>query len=177
MKKSIVIAALVLICFGIKAFAQSEDISYVKNDDKVYVGQDMKMGPVETNNISEDICYVKTADKVFFGQNMKIGLVKTKISTAEGSVTEVKNNKIIAYMHENKLYELLPVVCERNDTVCYAMMEYITSRSGLRLYRYCCYDGGDSKYGYFVFKNNKLYLRVDQNNALAILPFFGVEVI
>jgi len=176
MKKSIVIAALVLICFGIKAFAQSEDISYVGTTDKTYPDKGIITAPAKTNDFSEDICYVKTADNVYFGQDMKIGLVKTKIISVEGSVTEVKNNKITAYMHENKLYELLPVFCERNEIICYAMMEYITSRSGLNLYRYCCYDGGDPRYGYFVFKNKKLYLRVEQNNALAILPFFGVAV-
>ncbi len=172
-------AALMLLFFGIKAFAQSDDISYVKTNDHVYFGQDIKKATVKTKLISDDISYVKTKDHVYFGNDIKRGLVKTKIITVDGSVTEVKNKKIIGYMHNNKLYELLPLVCEKNDTLCYTMMEYITSRSELRLYKYCCYHSGCAKYAYFVFdKQNKLYLRVDNHhNALAILPFFGVELL
>ena len=150
MKKNwVLIIALTLICFGFKAIAVNPD----------------------------DVCYVKTADKVYFGQDVKMGLVYTKVISADGTVAKLKTKEIKAVMHENKLYELLPVVCERYDTLCYAMLEYVTSRSGLKLYKYCCVAGRDEKYGYFVFKDNKFYLRVDQNNAVAILPFFGIELI
>ena len=62
MKKSIFLVAVMLICFGIKTFAGNPD----------------------------DICYVKTADKVYFGQDIKMGLVYTKVISADGTVAKLK---------------------------------------------------------------------------------------
>jgi len=135
----------------------------------IFIGIKVIAGP-------EDICYVKTADKVYFGQDVKMGLVYTTIIANDGTVAKVKTKEVKAVLHENKLFELLPVICEKYDTLCYAMLEFVKMRSDLKLYKYCCAAGGDERYGYFVFKDNKFYLRVDQYNALAILPFFGVEV-
>jgi hypothetical protein len=51
MKKSFLIIALMLICFGIKAIAGYEDDCYVKAGDKFYVGTDLKMGLMHTKVI------------------------------------------------------------------------------------------------------------------------------
>lgn len=148
MKKSVLTIALILICFGIKAVAGNPDV-----------------------------CYVKTADKVYFGQNIKMGFINTKVISADGTITKVKNNDIKSYMHDNRLFELMPLICEKGDTLCYDFMERMSSRSGLNLYRYkCCLDC-DVRYAYFVFKDDKLYLRVNQMNAESILPFFGVKYV
>jgi len=136
-----------LICFGIKAIAGSDDA-----------------------------CYVKTGDKVYFGQDLKMGLTHVKIISPDGTVVKVNNHDITAYKHHNKLYELLPVICEKGDTICKAFLEYMTSRSGLNLYRYTCCEGCNVvKYAYFVFKDGKYYLRIDKYNADAIMPFFGIK--
>ena len=64
---------------------------------------------------------------------------------------------------------------ENNENLGYAMMEYVTSRSGLRLYRYSSHDQKTPQHSYFVYKNGKLHLRVTQENALSTLPFFGIK--
>lgn len=125
----------------------------------------------------ESVSYVKTNGKVYFGQDLKRGLFNTKIISTDGTVLRIPNTKVVAYMHDSKLFEYLPVVCEDNDTICFAMMEYITSRSGLKLYRYSCYDNKDTTYGYFVFKDNKFYLSITKENAASTLPFFGIAAI
>jgi len=148
MKKTIVIIAIILTSFGIKAMAEGESISYVK-----------------------------TGKNVFFGHDLKIGLFNTRIISDEGSITKVANRDIVAYKHQSRLFEYLPVVCESKDTICYAMMEYIATRGGLKLYRYCCYDEKDPRYSFFVFKNNKFYLGINEKNAESTLPFFGIKVL
>jgi len=122
-----------LICFGIKAIAGSDDA-----------------------------CYVKTGDKVYFGQDLKMGLTHVKIISPDGTVVKVNNHDITAYKHHNKLYELLPVICEKGDTICKAFLE-------------CCEGCNVVKYAYFVFKDGKYYLRIDKYNADAIMPFFGIK--
>ena len=146
MKKLIVIISFLLLANGINAITSGDDISYVK-----------------------------TGNTVYFGQDLKIGLFNSKIISSEGTVTRISNRDVVAYMHNSHLYEYLPVMSESNDILFYTMMEYITTRSGLRLYRYNCYDAKDTRCYYFVFKDGKFYLRVDQKNALTILPFFGIK--
>ena len=148
MKHSILIIALVFFGFLLKAMAEGETDSYVKTDSNVYFGQDLKMG-----------------------------LFNTRVFSSDGTVTKIPYHEIVAYMDNLRLFEYLPVVCERNDTTCYAMMEYVTSRSGLSLYRYDCYDCKVKRSVYYVFKGNKFHLRIDQKNASTTLPFFGIKVV
>jgi hypothetical protein len=137
---------------------------------------------------TEKVCYVTAEGKTYFGQDLKQGLFKTKIVSADGKVFKVRNHDISAYSDGKHQYEKLPVICENNDTVCMALMEYLTSRDGLKLYRYTSYSEdidlptntyrkAHEHYGYFVFKDGKFYLRIDEKNASAAFPFFGIDVI
>jgi hypothetical protein len=148
MKNSILFLALILICFGVKAVAGEKTISYVK-----------------------------TSNEVYFGQDLKMGLFNTRIITEDGTVTKIPNRDVTAYMHNSKLFEYLPVVCEENDTTCYAMMEYMTTKSGLNLYRHSSYESKDTRYVFYVYKDGKFHLRIDQKNAPTVLPFFGIKVV
>jgi hypothetical protein len=158
MKKSILITALIMLAYGTMAYA------------------------------GEKVCYLTANGNTYFGMNLKQGLFKTKIVSTDGKMFKVKNREIDAFSDGNHLYEKLPVICENNDTVCMAMMEYLTSREGLKLYRYTCfYEDNDAStstfkkasehYGYFVFKDGKFYLRIDEKNASEAFPFFGIDVI
>jgi hypothetical protein len=137
---------------------------------------------------SEKVCYITANGNTYFGQELKQGLFKTKIVSADGKIIKVKNHAIDAYSDGKHQFEKLPVICENNDTMCIAMMEYLTSREGLKLYRYTCfyeendpatstYKKAHEHYGYFVFKDGKFYLRIDEKNAASTFPFFGINVI
>lgn len=148
MKRSVLIIALILAGFGMKVLAEGETTSYVKTDTKVYIGDDLKQG-----------------------------IFNMKVISSDGTVTKVPYRDVRAYMDDSRLFEYLPVVCENYDTTCYAMMQYVTSKSGLNLYRYCCYEGRDAKFVFYVYKEGKFHLRVDQKNAATVLPFFGLKVV
>jgi hypothetical protein len=152
MKRHCTVFILVLLCIGMKVIAETE------ND-----------------------CYVKVGDKIYFGKDIKMGLLHTEIVLPDGTVTEVRNRDITAYKHHNRIYRLMPVICEKNDTICLAMMEYITSRTGYSVFRYCCPISGDQasnkKDFYFVYKQGKFYRRISPEDAEAQLPAFGIKVI
>lgn len=148
MKKSLAIFAIFLIGFGIIATAETSPFSYVKTDNAVYYGSDLKMG-----------------------------LFNMKIISSDGSVVKIPNQQVKAYQHNSRLFEYLPILCEKKDTICFSMMEYLTTRSGLKLYRCCSHEQKETKYDFYVFKDNKFYLSINKQNAKAILPFFGIEVI
>jgi hypothetical protein len=146
MKNSILIIGLLLLSIGAKAITGVEVISYVK-----------------------------TPDSVYFGQDLKIGLFNSKIISSDGSFTKIHNRNVVSYMHDSRLFEYLPVMSESNSILCYAMMEYITCKSGLRLFRYNSFDGKDTKCYYFVFKDGKYYMRIEPRNALTVFSFFGIK--
>jgi len=150
MKKIILLIVLMLICFGINA--------------KVMAG-------------NENDCYIKAGDKFLIGNDIKIGVAHTKIILPDGTVEKIDNHDISALRHHDKLYMLMPVICDRNDTLCMAMMEYLRSSEGYDIFLYCCYDMVDPAYRldnvyknvFFVYKGGKYYRRIteDQTGALA----------
>jgi hypothetical protein len=129
MKKTIFIIALMQICFGMKVIAANEGDCIVKVGDKAYIGKDIKMGALHT-----------------------------KLYAMDGTVTKFDNRDITAYRHHDKMYMLLPVICEYNDTTCMAMMQYIRTKADYSIFKYCCPQNGDL---FFVYKDDKFYRRIN----------------
>jgi hypothetical protein len=136
----------------------------------------------------ENLNYIKTGGKTYFGCQIKAGIFNTRIITTDGKRVKVANQNIEAMVSNGRLYQKLPVICKNNVTDCMALMEYITSKDGMRLYRHTSYNGhydlangiiekAHPEFTYFIFKDGKFHLRVDANNAETVLPFFGIEVI
>jgi len=152
MKRSILIIAFMFVCFGIKSIAANPDDCYLKSGDKVYVGKDIKEG-----------------------------LIHTRIILQDGTTVEVDNHDISAYRHHNKVYMLMPVICNYRDTLCFAMMEYISSKNGFSIFRYCCRTDQDELTNaqvshFFIYKNGKFYRRIDEDQTEA-LAAFGIKMI
>ncbi len=137
---------------------------------------------------SETVSYVTVGGKTYFCQDLKSGLFRASLTLDDGTTLKIPYEKIDAYMCNGHLYERMPLMCPYAKPGCTALMEYVTSRNGLRLYKYCrygsCCDPANdvykpvqAQYLYTVFKDGKFFLKVDQENAASILPFFGIEVI
>ena len=148
MKKSLIILALFLISIGAKAMVSENSISYVR-----------------------------TGSEVYFGHDLKIGFFNYKLIDSDGTVKKIPAREVVAYTHNSQHFEYLPLVNKSNVVSGYTMMEYITQRNGLNLYRRCCLDEKNESYDYYVFKNGEFYLKVDQENAKTTLPFFGIKVV
>ncbi len=132
--------------------------------------------------------YVTVNGKTYFCQTVKSGLLNMNLTMSDGSIIKVPLKKVDSYSCNGRLFERLPVRCKWAPANCTALMEYVTSRSGLRLYKYCkvqehgelydcSYKNAHMEFEYFVFKNGKFYLHVTQDNAASVLPFFGIQVI
>jgi hypothetical protein len=148
MKKPLFILALILISFGAKAMIGDNSISYVK-----------------------------TGSEVYFGQDLKIGFFNYKLLNSDGTVKKIPVREVVAYTHNSQHFDYLPVVNKSNVVTGYAMMEYVTQRNGLNLYRRCCIDEKSTRYDYYIFKNGEFHLKIDQENAKTTLPFFGIKVV
>ena len=144
MKKTILLIAFMLICFGIKALAGNDET-----------------------------CFVKAGDKMYFGKDIKTGITHTKLISFDGSVAEFDNHEVTAYKHHNRLYMLMPVICDNNDVLCLAMMEYLNTKSGYSVFRYCCPKNTEA---YFVYKDGKYYRRITEDQVEG-LEDYGIKVL
>ncbi len=135
----------------------------------------------------ENVSYVKANGKTYFGIEVRTGIFKTRVIASDGQKVKVQNTEIQSVMHDGRLFELMPVVSRNNKVIRMAMMEYITSKDGLRLYRYNYYNNcsrlekgiitnTDPDDVFYVFRDGKFYLRIDESNAESALPFFGLNI-
>jgi hypothetical protein len=132
--------------------------------------------------------YVTVGDQIYFCETVKPGLLNMNLAKEDGTIVKVPIKKVDSYSSNGRMFERLPVICNGTPTKCTALMEYITSRNGFRLYKHCeygeCGNLWDNTYKkthlqveYYVYKDGKFYLPVNKENAASILPFFGIEVI
>ena len=136
----------------------------------------------------ESVSYVTFNGKTYFGEKVKQGLFNMTLTLSDGTIMKVPLKKVDAYSTNGHLFERLPVMCQNAPENCTALMEYVTSRNGFRLYKYSVvqehgelynnsYEKAHMEYGFFVFKDGKYHLEVTQKNAESVLPFFGIEVL
>jgi hypothetical protein len=120
-------------------------------------------------------CYVNVGEKTYFGQKLKIGSVVTTITSNDGTVIKVPNSKVKSCMDGTKYFERLPVVNKDYDTTQFALMEYVTSRNGFKLYFYDNPNVEPSSREFYVFDETRLCLKIDEKNAPNVFAFFGIE--
>lgn len=79
-------------------------------------------------------------------------------------------------------------MCKGTPANCTALMEYVTQRNGLRLYKYSkiqahgelcdnTYANAHLEFMFFVFKDGEFYMPVTKENIESVLPFFGIKAI
>ncbi len=142
-------------------------------------------GIMATN--TENSNYVVANGQTHFGKDIKFGMRYTKVIKTTGEVVKIRNAEVDAICNNGKVFEKMPVVrCDTKEKEM-VMLEYVTSRNGLKLYRLCqfvekCDPGTQTfrtaqpEYCYYVFKDGAFYLQIDKKNAATALPFFGLGV-
>jgi len=135
---------------------------------------------------SGEMNYVSIEGKTYFSDEVKVGLNNLRITTDEGLTLKAPLKKVDAYMVNGKLFERLPLVCKAGKVKGTALMEFISQRNGLRLYKYCAkceddalgcrfLDESQNETIYLVYKDGELYLRIDRINGPTVFPFFRVD--
>lgn len=141
----------------------------------------LKAGEKTTN-------YVTYEGKTYFCQKATPGLFNMNLTMDDGTILKVPIKKVDAYSCNGRLFERLPVMCEGATANCTALMEYVTSRNGFRLYKYCkvqehgnlydcTYQKAHKETTYFVYKDGKFHMQVTKENAESVLQYFNIKVI
>jgi len=106
MKKSFLFTTLLLVIFGLKAMAGNNPV-----------------------------CYVKSGDNTYFGQKLRFGINTVRVISNDGAVVKLPIKEVNAYKNGNRYFELRPTVNSNFETNGNAMMEFVKTRSDLKLYR------------------------------------------
>jgi hypothetical protein len=132
----------------------------------------------------KDLNYVSVNGKYYFSNAVKIGLSNIRFSTDNGMTLKAPLRKVDAIMVDGKLLERLPVYCVDGKYKGTALMEFVSQRNGLKLYKYhptenpplnCCFhDNSQKSCVFFIYKEGELYLHIDNQNAGTVFPFFHV---
>lgn len=127
--------------------------------------------------------YVIVEGKTYFSEEVKVGIGSVKVVTDEGLTLKAPLKRVDAYMVDGKVFERLPLVCCNGKVKCTALLELVTHRNGLRLYKYhssdttlgCPFwDKQNEESIFLVYKEGKLHLRVNKENGVTVLAFFNV---
>jgi hypothetical protein len=136
----------------------------------------------------EATSYVTFGGKTYFCQKVVPGLFNMNLIMNDGTIMKVPLKKVNSYSCNGRLFERLPVLCKGAPANCTALMEYVTQRNGLRLYKYSkiqahgelCdnnYESAHLEFVFFVFKDGEFYMPVTKENIESVLPFFGIKAI
>lgn len=127
--------------------------------------------------------YVIVEGKTFFSEEVKVGLKNIHVTTDEGLTMKAPLKKVNAYYVDGKVCDRLPLICCNGKVRCTALLELVSHRNGLRLYKYhtedarlgCCFQDQSSQgMVLLVYKNGELHLRVNKENMETVLAFFRV---
>ena len=132
--------------------------------------------------------YVTVGGKTFFCEQVKQGLFNMNLTMDDGSIMKVPIKKVDSYSCGGRMFERLPVICKDAPANCTALMEFITSRNGFRLYKHSeyreCGDLWNNNYKtahlqveYYVYKDGKLHFKVTKDNIESVMPFFGLKAV
>lgn len=132
--------------------------------------------------------FVVADGATYLCHEMRMGFINTRIVTTEGEVVKVPNYKVEAYRVNGHQFELLPLINYNGDTVDRAFMEFICTRDGNRLYRYCSncskYDPLNGQiaplnrvYRYYIMRNGQMKLLTEKDENSKFMSYFRVSVL
>ena len=131
--------------------------------------------------------FVIIGDQTLYCDNVYIGPTNITIQMEGTQSVKVPTNRVNAYARGGCFYEYLPVMNENRETTGWAFMQFIASRDGKRLYRFCSdcihYDPISGKiapeipvYRYYTFKGGEFVSVTNDQNVKEQLAWFGVKV-
>ena len=118
--------------------------------------------------------YVITGDDVKYFKNLRFGITSYLVGTDESVKVRYHADEVVAYRKDGHVYEKMPVICDGKETGCYAFMELVAYRNGLKVFRHSVYRGYNiaRQDEYVVYKNGSYHLWFDEKNYNILNKFF-----
>jgi|GEM_PF-1008407 hypothetical protein len=132
--------------------------------------------------------YVASTGEKLYCKKIQVGARNIKAVLENGQEVTVPTAQIKMYSLNGKTFEKLPVYMDGKFSKEHRFMEFVTTRAGLKLYKYSKYmEGYDKTSGaymgitkvdyYQVFKGDEFYVEVTDRNYQTLFEFFRIKVV
>lgn len=138
-------------------------------------------------DLSGNYYMISTGEKLYC-KKIQVGAQKIKATLENGEKVIIPTSQVKMYHLNGKTFEKLPVYANNRNTNKETFMEFVTTRAGLKLYKYSKYVEGYDKVTkeymgvskvdyYLVFKGDQFYVEVTDRNYKTLFEFFRIKVI
>jgi len=135
--------------------------------------------------VGENYCLITTGEKLY--------LKKIRVEDANVSATLVDGKKIVIpasqvkmYQVDGEIFEMLPIYVNNENTGKETFMQFVTTRAGLKLYKYTmredkinektgAHEKGSKVEHFMVFRGDQFYIEINDKNSENLFSFFGVN--
>ncbi len=115
-----------------------------------------------------------------------VGFNKVRVMLENGQKRSIPVGLINSYTLNGKEFTKLPLFENGKQTNKMVFMELIKTQSDSSLYKYAYYNYGRSaydftdlnakRYSYFLYKDNRLFMELDEKSLLNVCKSFGLSV-
>jgi hypothetical protein len=143
------------------------------------------MAAAKAGNL-EKLSYVLTDHDTVFCETVKMNLLSHfNCKLSDGTTLKIKNNEVLSYYVDGKLYERKPLYLSGHFTGKYVFMQLLARRTNMELYKVpvsneqCagmkgqCIHVDKEGAAYLVFQGDKFVINMNCKNAPTILAFFS----
>jgi len=136
-------------------------------------------------DLSGNFYMVSTGEKLYC-KKIQVGAQYIKATLENGEKIVVPTSEVKMYRLNGKIFEKLPVFVDNKTTNKQLFMEFVTTRAGLKLYKYSNYEEGvDAATGaylgvtkvdhYVVFRGDQFHVALTERNYQTMFDFFRIK--
>jgi hypothetical protein len=137
-------------------------------------------------DLSGNFYMISTGEKLYC-KKIQVGAQTIKATLENGEKVTIPTSQVKMYHLDGKTFEKLPVYVDNRNTNELKFMEFVTTRAGLKLYKYSKYvEGIDKITGaymgvskvdyYLVFRGDQFYVDVTERNYRTLFDFFRIKI-
>lgn len=130
--------------------------------------------------------YVMATGEKLFCTKIRLGPVNTKAVLENGEKVLLRTADIHSYRLNGKIFEKMPLFENDVKTSKNVFMQFVTTRAGLKLYKYTTSEEGIDKLSgrylkstsvdhYVVYKGDQFYVSITDKNYPTMFEFFGIK--
>lgn len=130
--------------------------------------------------------YVIVTGEKLYCTKIRLGAVNTTAVLENGEKVTLRTADIHSYRLNGKIFDKMPLYENNKFTNKNVFMQFVTTRAGLKLYKYSVSEEGVDKLSgiylkstsvdhYVVFKGDQFYVSITDKNYPTMFEFFGVK--
>ena len=130
--------------------------------------------------------YVIASGEKLYCTKIRLGAVNTTAVLENGEKVTLRTADIHSYRLNGKIFDKMPLYENNKFTNKNVFMQFVTTRAGLKLYKYTkseadidkdlalCFKSTGVDY-YIVFKGDQFYVSITEKNYPTMFEFFGIK--